>query len=171
MSKVGLFYGSSTGVTKSVAKAVAGELEKNGIEAEIHSAGDVNVATIASYDKIILGTSTWGMGDLQDDWDALNKALTSADLGGKTVALFGTGDQDGYPDTFVDGIGHLYDAVKNAGASVVGFVSTDGYNYDASTAERDGQFVGLPIDEDNQSNLTSARVKSWVASISDSFAG
>ncbi|MCD8493393.1 MAG: flavodoxin domain-containing protein [Geovibrio sp.] len=112
-----------------------------------------------------------GDGDLQDDWEALKKPLANADLSGKTVALFGSGDQDGYPDTFVDGIGILYDAGLLRQGDVVGFVSTDGYSYDASLAERDGEFVGLPIDEDNQADMTDERIKAWVASICESFAG
>lgn len=171
MSKVGIFYGSSTGVTKSAADAIAKELKKNSIDADVQSAGDTDISTITSYSGIILGTSTWGMGDLQDDWEGLRKPLANSDLSGKTVALFGSGDQDGYPDTFVDGIGILYDAVSSAGANVVGSVSTNGYNYDASLAERDGEFVGLPIDEDNQADMTDKRIKAWVASICESFAG
>jgi flavodoxin I len=171
MAKVGLFYGSSTGVTKNVAEAIATELKQLCIIADVKSASEASIATLTSYDKLLLGTSTWGMGDLQDDWEGLLSSLATSNLKGKTVALFGTGDQDSYPDTFVDGIGHLYKAVKSAGAEVVGFISTDGYSFDASTAEKGGQFVGLVIDEGNQGDLTATRIKKWVASISGHFEG
>lgn len=171
MSKTGVFYGSSTGATQSAAETISKELNKNGIESAVHSIADVSVSQLASYTNIILGTSTWGMGDLQDDWEGVLGELKSADLKNKKIALFGLGDQDGYPDTFVDGIGILYDAVVAAGADVVGFVSTDGYSFDASLAERDGNFVGLPLDDDNQSDMTDERISSWIAVISEQFKG
>ncbi|MFD2837565.1 flavodoxin domain-containing protein [Azotobacter vinelandii] len=60
---------------------------------------------------LILGCPTYGDGDLQTDWDEQLELLEEADLDGKTIALFGTGDQENYPGSFVDAIGTLYDIV------------------------------------------------------------
>jgi len=164
---VGIFYGSSGGVTKGVAEMIKDEL---GVEADLIDIADAEVDDFEKYNKIILGTSTWGEGDLQDDWDEFFDDFTNVDLTGKTVAFFGVGDQEGYPDNFLDGMGILYEqAVKN-GANVVGNGwPTDGYEFDESRAVVDGAFVGLAIDEDNQEELTPERVKKWVDGIRQYF--
>ena len=38
--------------------------------------------------------------------------MDDLDLSGKKVAVFGLGDQEAYPDTFVDGLGILANKVK-----------------------------------------------------------
>jgi flavodoxin I len=167
MQTVGLFYGSSSGVTKNAAKQIAEDLKKTGIEVELIDVAVANSSMLGAYKHLIFGTSTWGLGDLQDDWEGFIGDLEKSDLGGKKVALFGAGDQDGYPDTFVDGMGILYDAAMKAGADIVGSFPVDGYSYDSSKAERDGEFVGLPIDEDNQADLTVQRIGLWTESIAE----
>ena len=121
---------------------------------------------MAANDNLILGTSTWGAGELQDDWYDGIKVLQSADLSGKTIALFGCGDCESYGDTFVGGIGELYAAVKDSGAKIVGAVSTDGYTFDDSAAVVDGQFVGLALDDVNEDDKTDGRIDAWIAQIS-----
>ncbi|MFV0344767.1 MAG: flavodoxin [Bacteroidales bacterium] len=160
MSKIGVFYGTSTGNTENVAEAIAKKL--GGTTFDV---ADSPTDAVAECDVLILGTSTLGIGDLQDDWDDFLPKLESSDLSGKTVAIFGLGDADSYPDSFVDGIGTIYKAVKDKGCKVVGSVATDDYEYDESTAEVDGKFMGLPLDEDNESDKTEARVDAWLESI------
>ncbi len=163
--KTVILYGSSGGNTSDVAeriKEVYGEA--NLVDVADASADDLNA------DFIILGTSTWGIGDLQDDFEDFLETLEEADLGDKTIALFGLGDQDGYPDTFCDGLGILYDTVADKCKKVIGFTATAGYEYDESKAEVDGKFVGLPLDEDNQSDLTDERIEKWVAQLKEELA-
>ena len=110
-----------------------------------------------------------GAGELQDDWyDGLN-VLKGANLQGKTIALFGCGDSQSYSDTFVGGIGELYDGLKASGAIFVGSVPTDGYTFDDSSAVVNGQFVGLPLDDVNEDDKTDARIDAWVELISPSL--
>ena len=91
--------------------------------------------------------------------------LQGADLSGKTIALFGCGDCESYSDTFVGGIGELYQGIKASGASFVGAVSTDGYSFDDSEAVVDGMFVGLPLDDVNEDDKTDTRIDAWIADI------
>jgi flavodoxin I len=49
-------------------------------------------------------------------------------------------------------------------------MSNDGYDFTESKAVKNSNFVGLTIDEDNQSDLTDERVKIWVAQIKKEFA-
>ena len=156
--KTAIFYGSTTGTTEMVAGKV-GEL----LGAEVLSATEID--RVEEYDFVIFATSTWGMGDLQDSWLEVIDSLKNKNLSNKKVALIGVGDQCGFSDTFVNGMGTLYDAVVEAGANVVGKTSTEGYDYSDSTAVRDDHFVGLVIDENNQSELTEERIKNWVESV------
>lgn len=134
--KTGIFYGSTTGTTESVVDRV-----KVLLDADVFTADDIDKAE--NYDFIILATSTWGMGELQDGWlDGIEK-LKNLNLSGKKVALIGVGDQEGFGDTFVDAIGIIYDEIKDKGITLVGKTSTDGYNFSSSRAVEDGEFLGL----------------------------
>jgi len=164
MKKTGIFYGSTTGNTEAVAKTIAKKLN-----AECFDVASTPVENILQYDHLILGTSTLGLGDLQDDWEACLSNLKGLDLSGKTVALFGLGDAGSYPDTFVDGLGSLYNVIKDKGCILVGDVDPEEYEFDDSTALVDGKFVGLPLDEDNESGLTAGRIEKWIEKISPAF--
>ncbi len=164
---IGIFYGSSGGVTKDVAKLIKEELN---IQADLIDISDATADDFDKYSGLILGTSTWGDGDLQDDWDDFFEEFKNIDLTGKNVALFGVGDGDIYPDTFLNGLGTLYAQTIKNGATVVGNNNpTKGYNFDESTACIDNKFVGLAIDEENQSELTKERVSKWVKDIKKYF--
>ena len=130
---------------------------------------DLDNSVIANNDNLILGTSTWGAGEVQDDWYDGLKVIKNADLSGKTVALFGCGDSESYPDTFVGGMAEIYNAVKQAGANVIGAVATDGYTFDDSESVVDGKFVGLALDEVNEDRKTDERIDDWVAEIKPSL--
>jgi flavodoxin I len=117
-----------------------------------------------------LGASTWGLGEVQDDWVG-KEALSGVDLAGKKVAVFGTGDQDGYPDTFVDAIGILANSAQRAGGSLMGQWPTEGYTFDSSEAAKGDSFVGLPLDEDNQTALTDERITKWCQSLKQTING
>ncbi|MCR4860259.1 MAG: flavodoxin FldA [Bacteroidales bacterium] len=161
MKKTVIVYGSTTGTCESLAGRIA---EKLGAVSVI-SASALDNSVLDSAENLILGTSTWGSGELQDDWyDAVN-LLKGADLSGKTAALFGCGDSQSYPDTFCGGMSELYEAVKAAGARVVGETPVDGYSYEDSASVVDGRFVGLALDEDNESDKTEERISAWVEAI------
>ncbi|MCP9630161.1 flavodoxin FldA [Rhodopseudomonas palustris] len=157
---VNVIFGSDAGATKAVASRIAKHTNGRAIDIKAASAADFENCTL-----LILGTPTYGAGDLQADWEAHLDKLTGARLSGKKVALFGTGDQVSYPDCFVDAMGVLYDLVVEQGATVVGFTPTSGYDHTGSKAERDGQFVGLPLDQDNQSSKTEKRITAWVGGL------
>lgn len=168
MKKTGIFYGSTTGTTEAVARTIAQKL--NIPSADIHDVSTMNEIMVTQYEALILGTSTWGDGELQDDWYDGIKILKETDLKGKTIALFGCGDSESYADTFCDGMGCLYEAIKNSGCILTGTVSTDGYTFSASSAVADGLFVGLPIDEMNENELTETRITQWTERLQQALA-
>lgn len=167
MKKTCIIYGSSTGTCQAIAEKIAGKL---GIaQADVYDVANISADTVSAYTNLILGTSTWGAGELQDDWYGSIETLKSADLSGKTIALFGCGDSESYSDTFCSAMGEIYDVLKDSGAKFVGQVSTDGYTYDDSAAVVNGQFVGLALDDVNEDDKTDARIDAWTDSISSSL--
>lgn len=115
--------------------------------------------------NLLLGTSTWGAGELQDDWyDGLEK-LKGADLSGKTIALFGCGDCESYGDTFCGALAEIYEGLKGSGAKFVGQVPVDGYTFGDSAAVVDGMFLGLALDDINEDDKTDGRIDAWVEEI------
>ena len=161
MKKTVIIYGTSTGTCEDLAGRIGAKL---GVD-NIINVTDLDENVIAENDNLILGTSTWGAGEMQDDWYDGIKTIKSANLSNKTVALFGCGDSGSYPDTFVGGMAEIYNAVKTAGANVIGAVSTEGYTFDDSESVVDGQFVGLALDEVNEDDKTDERIDAWVAEI------
>ena len=156
--KTGIFYGSTTGTTEMVAEKVGALLG-----ADVMPAAEID--KVENYDFVIFATSTWGMGDLQDDWFGALEALAGKNLSGKKVALIGVGDQASFGDSFVDGMGTIYEEIKDKGITLVGKTSVDGYDFSSSKAVIDGEFAGLVIDENNQSELTEERIAAWVEKV------
>jgi len=165
MNKTCVIYGSTTGTCEDLANRIAAKLDG----AEVINVADLTAAKIDECQNLILGTSTWGCGDLQDDWFDGIETLKAADLSGKVIALFGCGDCGSYSDTFCGAIGEIYNAIKDSGATFVGRVATDGYTFDDSAALVDGEFVGLPLDELNEADKTDDRIDAWVAAIAPSL--
>lgn len=159
MAKIGIYYGSTTGNTQDLAERLAKAFDVT--SADVYDVSSAS-ADFSAYDVVLFGTSTMGMGDFQDDWESYIDDVKKADLNGKKVALFGCGDSSSYSDTFGDALGKIYEVIKNKGCQLIGQVSLEGYTYDSSEAIVDGQFVGLLIDEDNESNLTDQRVALWI---------
>ena len=139
-----VIYGSSTGTCQSIAQTIASMLDAQAVDV-----ASIDEATITSYDNLILGTSTWGAGEMQDDWY--------------------DGDSESYPDTFCGGMKELYDAVVVAGGNVLPGVSTEGYTFDDSEAVENGKFVGLVLDEINEDDKTEERINAWLESIKPSL--
>ena len=162
MKKYGIYYGSATGTTREVAERIAKEL---GVDAaDIHNVAEAAPSSVADYETLVLGSSTWGSGDLEDDWFDFVAGIESMFLGGKRIALFGVGDEN-MSDTFCDAVGKLYDRLQDTKATFIGQFNVDGYDFKHSDAVRDGMGVGLLLDENNHADLTDGRIKAWTATI------
>ena len=157
MNKTIVIYGSSTGSCKAIAEKIADKLNVKALDVQ-----ELTDEVIGSHDNLLLGTSTWGAGELQDDWYDGLKVLQRVDLSGKTVAFFGCGDCESYGDSFVSAMGILYDGIKDSGANFIGRTSTDGYNFSYSDAVVDGEFVGLALDDVNEYDKTDERINAWL---------
>merc|ERR1712050_134892 len=149
------------GNTETAAGVIA---EKAGVEAA--DVGDFSAEDLAGFDGLIVGCPTWNT-DADEyrsgtAWDDLIDDIKSSDLGGKPVAVFGCGDQEGYGDNFCDGIEELHETFAAAGAKMIGYVDASAYGHSESKSDKGGKFLGLPCDEDNQSDMTDDRISAWL---------
>ena len=156
-----IFFASSTGNSEEIANKIASALG----EIEIFDLAGTKIEKLNDYDKLILGCSTWGDGELNDDWEDVWANFCELDLSNKTIALFGLGDQESYSYEFCSALGIIYEQLLSSKAKIIGFTSTEGYYHDASKAQIDDKFIGLVLDEDNQSDLTDERINNWVNQI------
>lgn len=166
MKKTGIFYGSTLGHTRQIAELIRKELGED--QVDLYSIEKAGAEDIEKYDNLIFGTSTWGLGEMQEDWENFAGTFEKINLSDKKIALFGIGDQREWADSFVNGMGMLYHHLPQK-ENVVGFTSAEGYNFDISLAVKDNQLVGLAVDEVNQPEHTLPRVKAWVEKLKRSF--
>ncbi|TVZ38844.1 flavodoxin I [Alteromonadaceae bacterium 2753L.S.0a.02] len=176
MAKIGIFFGSNTGNTRKIAKLIKKRFDDELMSKPVN-VNRVEVEEFASYEYLILGTPTLGEGELpglssdceNESWEEFLPKIEEVDFTGKTVAIYGLGDQVGYPDEFVDAMIEIYDFVKERGATVVGAWPTEGYEFEHSESIVDDQFVGLVLDQDNQSSMSEERLATWLNQIAADF--
>ncbi|KOO07979.1 flavodoxin FldB [Vibrio hepatarius] len=164
--KIGLFYGSTTCYTEMAAEKIRAIIGEDMVD--IHNVKESPLSLMTEYDFLILGISTWDFGEIQEDWNEIWDQIGGVTLNGKTVALFGLGDQEGYGEWYLDAMGMLHDELKKSGANIIGYwPKDDSYEFEASKAltEDGSQFVGLALDEDSQYELSDDRIATWVEQI------
>lgn len=161
MKKIGIFYGSATGTTEEVAKRI-GELL--GVDAkDIHNVSSTAPSAVGDYDILVLGSSTWGSGELEDDWYDFLDGMKALDLKGKKIALFGCGDET-MADTFCNAVGELHNQLVETGAEFIAPYDTIGYTFEESKAKPENalEAYGLLLDQVNHPDLTEKRIEGWV---------
>jgi len=168
MKKIGLIFSFNTIKTSKNAEKVKKALGKE-FDVELVNVEEIDEEAFLSHKNMILGVPTWFDGELPNYWDEFMPAIEDMKLKGKKVALFGLGDQAGYPENFVDAIGLLATALEERGAKVIGLTSPEGYTFERSAALRDGKFLGLALDIENQAALTDERIKTWVEQLKEEF--
>lgn len=166
MANIGIFVGSSSGITQTVAE----KLEELFDGAELINMEEDydDLEQFDEFDVLLIGSSTWGQGDPQRDWvDPLYEMENEEpDLSGKKVAFFGAGDQDTHGEHFVSALGKMKDIFSKLGADTnYGYWPKEGYNYEFSLAELEGKLCGLAIDDVNQADLTLNRVNTWAEQV------
>lgn len=161
-----IFYATSTGNTEDVADRLCQLLP--GIASKDVDQLD-SIDELVAADSLICCVPTWNTGSDEarsgTAWDDLAQEIPNNNFAGKSVAIVGLGDSTGYGDYFCDAMEELYTAFLQSGAKLIGKVSTSGYTYSDSKSVIDGQFCGLPIDQDNESELTDQRLQAWVQQI------
>ena len=140
---------------------------------DLHDIAHTALSTADRYRFLVLGIPTWDYGELQEDWERVWPDLTEVDWSSKVVALYGLGDQDGYPEWFQDALGHLWRRIVQLGATTVGLWPNTGYRFARSAGLTPGgdHFVGLALDEVSEFDLTAERIDAWCAQIAAEFSG
>lgn len=167
MSKIAIIYSFNTNKTSLAAKKIADAFGNE--QVEMVNAESITPEQFAMYDKMILGVPTWFDGELPNYWDEFMPALEDIDLHNKKIAIFGNGDQKGYPENFVDAIGIMAEALERGGAILVGFTSTEGYSFESSKAQRGKKFAGLALDFENQGKQINQKINAWVEQLKKEF--
>lgn len=171
MDTIALIYGTDTGMTADVVDVISDRWTAS--ELEVIEVCDASTSDFARFDKLILGLSTWYDGDLQSDWETFfEEQFQDIDFTGKTVAIFGLGDQESYTEFFVDGVGILAKVILKNGGRIIGKWSTDDYDFELSKAKIEGEdmFYGLALDELNEPNKSDERIDGWLAQVASEFA-
>ncbi|MGM3162435.1 flavodoxin FldB [Dickeya undicola] len=163
--KIGLFYGTSTCYTEMAAEKIRDILGEELVE--LHNVKDVAPQEMEHYEMLILGIPTWDFGEIQEDWEAVWAQLSTLNLKGKIVALYGMGDQQGYGEWFLDALGMLHDQLKPLGVRFIGYWPTEGYDFTSpKPVTEDGKhFVGLALDDVNQYDMSDERIQQWCVQI------
>jgi flavodoxin II len=171
--KIAIFYGSTTCYTEMASEKIRDELhcliDAQNLNAQV-SMFDIKEHALEQsmhYDLVLYGISTWDFGELQEDWESTWDDIKALNLAGKSVALFGLGDQLGYADWFQDALGMLHDEVLILDCDIIGYWPNQGYEFTASKAltEDASFFVGLSLDDENQFEQTDERIKQWCSQI------
>ena len=166
INKVALIYGSDTGSTEHISEIIAEKLDLKDFDfKDIYT---MKPSDFSQYSKLIIGIPTWYIGELQTDWDDFFPEFKTIDFTDKKVAFFGLGDQYGYPDNFLDGLGILAEVVLKNGGEVFGYWPNNGYEFNESLGiAPSGKFYGLALDEDNQRDQSNDRIDEWVNQIKE----
>lgn len=159
MTNIGIFYGSNTGYTADVANRIAEKL--NVAIANVHDVANTAPSKVGDYDTIVIGCSTWGLGDTEADMEDFLAGAESLDLKGKKIAIFGCGDET-MADTFCNAMGEIYRRLQKTGATFIAPFNADGFTYNHTGAEVDGKIVGLVLDQVNHPDLTDKKIDEWV---------
>lgn len=178
LKQIAIFYGSTTCYTEMASEKIQSELSSlinaQSIQAEV-SMFDIKEHALEKsthYDLVLYGISTWDFGELQEDWESTWDDIKALELAGKTVAVFGLGDQLGYADWFQDALGMLHDELILLDCDIIGYWPNQGYEFTASKAltEDASFFVGLSLDDENQYDQTEQRIQQWCTQILEEWA-
>jgi flavodoxin I len=167
MKKTALIYSFNSIKTAAVAKKI--EEYFSGAAIELVNIENIDDEKFQSFQNYIIGVPTWFDGELPNYWDELVPAIEDMDLSEKYFAIFGLGDQVGYPENFCDAIGIMAELLEKQGASIIGSYPLNGYTFEYSKAEVNGKFVGLPLDQENQGEQTNQRIKLWINELKQLF--
>lgn len=165
--RIAIVYGSTTRYTERVADKIAAQPGFE--EAELLDIEETALSELLRFDFIIFGIPTWDYGDVQSSWQTVWDDIDNTDFTDKLCAFFGLGDQQGYSAWFVDAMGLLHDKVVRQGGIAIGDWPTEGYHFTTQLSVAGDRFVGLPLDEVNQDDLTDERISTWCRQLREIF--
>ncbi|HET7627191.1 MAG TPA: flavodoxin [Bacillales bacterium] len=117
MAKLLMIYASMSGNTEDMAKEIEAGIRSKKESVDVLEAFETDASAMEAYEGILIGTYTWGDGDLPDELLDFYEDMKQLDLTGKKAAVFGSFDSS-YGD---DGIAvdQMRDALQRQGAEIV----------------------------------------------------
>lgn len=168
MNKTGIVYSFNSTKTAKAAEKITEEFGSDFNIVKVN-AEELTEELFLSFTNLILGVPTWFDGELPNYWDEFVPALEDLNLTGKTIAIYGLGNQVEYPENFGDAIGIMGELVQERGAKLIGFTADEGYNYESSRALINGKFMGLLLDQENQPRQSKERIQKWITDLKSQF--
>ena len=170
---VGIYYATTTGKTEDVADRLHNFISSAEAPKDVSDVDDLS--EFEGLDGIICGIPTWNTGADEERsgtaWDSILDEIGELNLSGKKVAIFGLGDSSTYTENYCDAMEELHRYFKQAGAIMVGYVSTKEYTFDESKSVLGDSFCGLPLDEDSESDMTDSRISQWADQLKKEMPG
>lgn len=112
-----IIYASMTGTTEQMALFIADELKRAGEEVVVKEAFEAYAEELMGYERILIGSYTWGNGELSDEILGFYDELANIDLKGKAAAAFGSGDSS--YDYFARAVDILEGTLRNQGCEII----------------------------------------------------
>jgi len=166
MKKIGIFYAPEKGSTEKVAKLIQSKLGANVADLILVDSA-TSAENFKNYESLIfaistVGRDTWDSKYGKIGWDLFIPKISAHNFNQQKIGIVGLGNRITYADTFVDSMGVLAEIVMECDGDIVGRVPADKYDFNDSQALYADEFIGLPIDEDNDSELTEKRLIHWL---------
>ena len=117
-------YASRTGKCQQMAEAITEAMKEEGASVDLYPAAMVEAKYLLDYDLILMGSSTYGDGEMLSEMVPLCETMNDIDLSGKRAAAFGCGSKR-YP-MFCSAVNLLESRLIDCGASL----AADGYKID-----------------------------------------
>lgn len=117
MAQILIAFASMSGNTEEVADHLQSKLEKRGHTITLEEMDELTPSELGHYDAILLGSYTWGDGDLPYEVEEFYEEMEKVDLAGIPAATFGSGDTN-YPK-FCEAVHTFEEQLKACGATIV----------------------------------------------------
>ena len=94
--KVAIVYSSKTGNTEEVVYLIRKLFLKEKIDVTLYRIEELQIKDIINYEAVVIGTYTWGNGEIPHEMMGLYHAFETMDVKRILTGIVGTGDS-GYP--------------------------------------------------------------------------
>lgn len=90
--RIAIVYASATGNTRAVADLLREISFEERVSVQLYAIKDFPLCELSRYDGVIIGTYTWGSGEIPKEMRSLFTAFEELGNKGLVTAVFGTGD-------------------------------------------------------------------------------
>ena len=114
-----IVYDTITGNTETCAKYICDIFVDRGYTVNLQDATHFHPTGFENYDLIVLGSPTYSLGELTEDFELFVQDMAGTNLSTKKAAVFGLGDSEDYPDDFCTSVDILENSLKDCKANLI----------------------------------------------------